>query len=124
MEFNSLYNIELRKSEFYAEVVAFYYKHWNDFNMPYHKHNSVEIMYVISGKCTVNTVNDPFSMRKGDFILLDANVPHNLVVEKDSPCRMLNIEFIFEQKTAKFPSIKDLEQGNPVLASFLASTLR
>ncbi|QGQ95374.1 AraC family transcriptional regulator [Paenibacillus psychroresistens] len=120
MEFNSLYNLDLRSNEFQAKVVAFYYKHWNDFNMPYHKHNSVEIMYVISGKCIVNTVNDSFSMRKGDFILLDANVPHNLVVDKDSPCRMLNIEFIFEQKTANFPSIKDLEQGNPVLASLLA----
>jgi AraC-like DNA-binding protein/mannose-6-phosphate isomerase-like protein (cupin superfamily) len=120
MESNSLYNLDLRRDEIQAKVVAYYYKHWHDFNMPYHKHNSVEIMYVISGKCTVNTVNDLYLMHKGDFILLDANVPHNLVVDKDSPCRMLNIEFIFEHRTANFPSIKDLEQGNPVLASLLA----
>jgi AraC family transcriptional regulator, melibiose operon regulatory protein len=120
MEFNSLYDIHLRTNEYKANVVAFYYKQWNDFNMPYHKHNSVEIMYVISGKCKVNTVNDHYSMRKGDFIFIDANVLHNLFVDKDSPCRMLNIEFIFEKKAAKFPSIKDLEQGNPALASLLA----
>jgi AraC-like DNA-binding protein len=120
MEFNSLYEADLRAEEYQARVVAFYYKQWNDFNMPYHKHNSVEIMYVISGKCTVSTVNDHYAMRKSDFILLDANVPHNLVVGIDSPCRMLNIEFIFEHKLAKFPSIKDLEHGNPALASMLA----
>jgi AraC-like DNA-binding protein len=122
MEVNSLYNPDLRSGEYHARVVAFYYKQWNDFYMPYHKHNSVEIMYVISGKCVVHTVNDYYLMRKGEFILLDANVSHRLVVEKEYPCRMLNIEFIFEHKTGMFPSIKDLTEGNPVLALLLERT--
>jgi quercetin dioxygenase-like cupin family protein len=84
MESNSHYSPELTTGEFHAKVVAFYYKQWNDFNMPFHKRNSVEIMFVISGKCVVDAIHDHYLMRKGDFILLDANVPHNLVVEKGS----------------------------------------
>jgi AraC-like DNA-binding protein len=121
MEFNSLYERNLRSGQYHAKVVASYYKQWNDYTMPYHKHNSVEIMYVISGKCVVDTVSDHDLMRKGDFILLDANVPHNLVVEQDSPCRMLNIEFIFEEKRGKFPSIQDLAAGNLLLDNLLSS---
>jgi AraC-like DNA-binding protein len=119
MEFNSLYAPVLTTGDYHANVVAFYYKQWNDYSMAYHKHNSVEIMYVISGKCTVNTVGEPHLMRKGDFILLDANVLHNLVVDKGSPCRMLNIEFIFVDKAGMFPSIKDLAQGNTALVKLL-----
>jgi AraC-like DNA-binding protein len=119
MEFNSLYDPVLRTGEYHANVAAFYYKQWNDYNMAYHKHNSVEIMYVISGKCVVNTVDEQHLMRKGDFILIDANVPHNLVVDKGGPCRMLNIEFIFVDKTGMFPSIKDLAQGNAALMKLL-----
>jgi len=119
MESNSLYEHNLRAGAYHAKVVAFYYKQWNEFNMPYHKHNSVEIMYVISGKCVVDTVSDHYLMRKGDFILLDANVPHNLVVEQDSPCRMLNIEFIFEENRGKFPAFGDIASGNQQLDNLL-----
>ncbi|MCX7842069.1 MAG: AraC family transcriptional regulator [Clostridia bacterium] len=71
--------------------------------MDFHKHNQVEIMYVIKGKCAVETEGCNITMKNGDFILIDANVPHRLVVGKDKPCRMLNIEFIFVEAKSIIP---------------------
>jgi AraC-like DNA-binding protein/mannose-6-phosphate isomerase-like protein (cupin superfamily) len=119
MDTYSLYQSELKTAEYHPKVVAYYFKQWNDFRMPFHTHNAVEIMYVIEGKCVVDTDNDSFALKKGDFIVLDANVSHRLVVEHDSPCRMLNIEFAFTGKEGVFPSIKDLAAENQALASLL-----
>jgi AraC-like DNA-binding protein/mannose-6-phosphate isomerase-like protein (cupin superfamily) len=121
MERNSLFHSELRVGEYQPKVAAFYYKQWNDFQMSYHSHDRVEIMYVITGKCVVDTVNELFVLKKGDFILLDANVSHKLLVEKDSPCRMLNIEFLFADKAGVFPSIKDLALENQALNALLSN---
>jgi AraC-like DNA-binding protein len=119
MDTYSLYQSELKTAEYHPKVVAYYFKRWNDFRMPFHTHNAVEIMYVIEGKCVVDAENTSFALKKGDFIVLDANVSHRLVVEHDSPCRMLNIEFAFTGKEGIFPSIKDLAAENQALASLL-----
>ena len=42
-------------------------------------------------------------MRKGDLIMLDAGVPHKLIVEKESPCRMLNVEFTLQALRRHLP---------------------
>lgn len=92
----SLFNPRWMTGEYHPRVVAYYYREWKGFFMPFHSHNQVEIMYVIRGKCRVEVENVlQTALKKGDVILLDAQVPHRLLVEKDSPCRMLNIEFIF-----------------------------
>jgi AraC family transcriptional regulator, melibiose operon regulatory protein len=66
--------------------------------MPYHSHNEIEIMYVIEGKCVVETATETVPMKKGDLILLDSNIPHRLVVDNENPCRMLNLEFFLQTK--------------------------
>ena len=104
----SLYNIELLSGNYYPRVAAYYYREFKEFNMDFHSHNRVEIMYVLKGKCLVETNNRSFRMKNGDFILLDANIPHNLAVDKDFPCRMLNIEFIFAEENFCLPSISML----------------
>lgn len=87
--------------------------------MEFHTHKEVEIMYVIDGKCIIDTKQESFSMKKGDFILLDANVAHRLLVEKSNPCRMLNIEFSFVQTKGKLLSIKELASENKSLTQLL-----
>jgi AraC-like DNA-binding protein/mannose-6-phosphate isomerase-like protein (cupin superfamily) len=121
MDSNSLYHIELRQGEYQPKVAAFYYKQWNEFDMPYHSHDRVEIMYVITGTCAVETGNERFVLKKGDFILIDANVRHTLFVDKDCPCRMLNIEFMFTAKAGIYPSIKDLALENEALRALLVN---
>ncbi len=39
------------------------------------------------------TYSEAVQLHKGQFIVIDANVPHRLIVAPDSTCRMLNIEF-------------------------------
>ena len=85
----------------------------------FHCHDQVEIMYVIKGKCTVDTKDTSFSLTKGDLILLDAGISHRLIVEKDAPCRMLNIEFKFDKKNNPCLSIRDLYQSVDSFSRFI-----
>ncbi|MGM0873836.1 MAG: AraC family transcriptional regulator [Bacillota bacterium] len=116
----SLYQCELLADHYHPKVNAYYFKQWESHHMDFHSHEEVEIMYVIEGNCTVDTEVESFTMKKGDFILLDANVPHRLIVEKGIPCRMLNVEFSFTIREGCFPSIKDLAAENLSLNQLLA----
>src|SRR5690554_5725144 len=118
MESNSLYNPLFITGEYHPKVNYYYFKQWDDFRMPFHEHNSVEIMYVITGQCQVDVADDSYALKKGDFILIDANVTHRLIVEKDKPCRMLNIEFLFDHKTTTTPSLKQLVGGSQNLSAW------
>jgi AraC family transcriptional regulator, melibiose operon regulatory protein len=87
--------------------------------MPYHLHNSTEIMYLISGGCTVdvrqrNGDAESFRLKRGELIILDANVPHRLIVEDGSPCRMLNVEFGFMVNKGMAPPIRRLAEEEEV----------
>ena len=120
---NSLYNKELQSGRFYPDFKAYYFKEWDGFNMSFHAHNAVEIMYVITGSCLVDAEDTSVSMKKGELILLDANVRHRLQVEKGAPCRMLNIEFAFCPLDSYLPSFSELVCGSRSLKQLLASAL-
>lgn len=120
METNSLYQNKLIAGNYHPKINFYYFKQWDDFRMSFHEHNSVEIMYVITGQCQVDAATDTFALKKGDFILLDANVSHRLIVEKNNPCRMLNIEFVFVDKKSSFPTMKQLAEGSQALTEWLS----
>lgn len=105
---NSLYNTDWINGKYYPEVEAYYFKEWKGYNMEPHFHNRIEIMYVIKGICKIEVEGVSFVMKNGDFILIDAEINHKLVVEPDDSCRMLNIEFVFKEKESIFPSFNDL----------------
>jgi AraC family transcriptional regulator, melibiose operon regulatory protein len=109
MTVNSFYDDRLIKEDFQAQFKAFYFVEWNNFHMNFqHKHDQVEIMYVINGKCRVEIEKNSTNLNKGDFILIDADIPHALIVENDFKCRMLNIEFSFIKKSNSLTSIRNL----------------
>lgn len=118
---NSLYESGILAGRTFPKVKAYYFKEWDGFNMPLHMHNSVEIMYVISGKCLVETKDDSYILKKGEFILLDANIEHRLQVDKDKPCRMLNIEFGFHDDTDCILSIYELAKDSEEFGRLLQS---
>ncbi|MFD3261271.1 AraC family transcriptional regulator [Paenibacillus lentus] len=127
MERGSLFRTGLLDGDYQPDITAYYFKQWSEMHMEFHRHDSTEIMYIISGVCrvevcggnvkgSVSTV-DGVSLKKGEFILIDANVPHRLIVEKESPCRMLNIEFRFAPCKGSFPSLRRyLEDGGDDVA--------
>lgn len=121
IENNSLYNKELLNERFYPIAKAYYFKEWDGFSMQFHTHNAVEIMYVITGGCLVETKAASVTMKKGEFILLDANICHRLQVEKGSPCRMLNIEFAFSPYDSYLPPFGEIIRNSETLRQLLRS---
>lgn len=132
MERGSLFRTGLLDGDFQPEITAYYFKQWNEMHMAFHRHDSTEIMYIISGVCRVEVRSgsakgnsskvDGVSLKKGEFILIDANVPHRLIVEKDSPCRMLNIEFRFSACQGSYPSLRQyLEDSGDSVTVMTAS---
>ncbi|RUT35692.1 AraC family transcriptional regulator [Paenibacillus zeisoli] len=117
---HSLYESKLLEEAYIPQIAAYYYKQWDGFEMKFHRHNRVEVMYVISGTCRVDTEAQSFRLKKGDFILLDADVLHKLHVDQGCPCRMLNVEFHFAKAGSDVPSMKVMAEGNRAVAQLLA----
>jgi AraC-like DNA-binding protein/quercetin dioxygenase-like cupin family protein len=110
----TLFKQEWLNGDLYPHVFAYYFKQWSDYTMAFHTHDSIEIMYVISGVCGIEIEATPVAaacemmLKKGDFVILDANVPHRLIVDERGPCRMLNVEFDFRERPTAFPSMRQL----------------
>ena len=98
----SLYDGKWLTEDFEPWVVAYYFREWHGYSMKPHYHDRVEIMYVIAGSALVEVMKTRLVMDKGDFILIDAGVSHRLEVAKT--CRMLNIEFVFRERTTCCPA--------------------
>ncbi|WP_309120573.1 AraC family transcriptional regulator [Paenibacillus sp.] len=101
---------------------AYYFRQWNAFDMPFHRHDSTEIMYLIRGSCRIEIARDggppaDMTLSHGEFIVVAASVPHRLIVE--GSCRMLNVEFGFAPSGAGVPSIRALAREEPALAALL-----
>lgn len=120
----SLFQQALIERDYSPHFFAYYYKQWNNYSMSYHQHDSTEIMYLISGSCVVDVRSktgeeERFRLKRGELIILDANVPHRLIVEDGTPCRMLNVEFGFMDYTGVAPSIGKLARKETALAEWL-----
>ncbi|MFS0882353.1 AraC family transcriptional regulator [Metabacillus niabensis] len=118
MKSGSLYHVN-GMDRLHPKVTAYYFKEWDGFYMPFHTHVAIEIMYVMSGECTVEVKQEGFKMKKNQFILIDSYVPHRLVVEKDKPCRMLNLEFALTESHRTFPSLCELAKESDELYELL-----
>ncbi|NOV03586.1 helix-turn-helix domain-containing protein [Paenibacillus sp. LMG 31457] len=110
----------------HPHVMAYYFKQWQGFDMPFHRHDATEIMYTIQGYCEVEIQTHPshiekVALKKGEFIIINANVPHRLIVGAANPCRMLNVEFRFAPNKGVFPSIQQLAAEDNLLISLLES---
>ncbi len=117
--FYSLYNEVWLKDRYYLKVVRHYYRHWQHYDMALHSHNQLEIMYVIRGQCQIKAEEHMYTLKKGDYILLDANVPHMLLVNKEETCRMLNIECVFEKTAGKCITLGEIASTVPSVSSML-----
>lgn len=115
----SLYDPELVRGAYHPRATAYYFRRWRHFVMDVHAHDAVEIMYVLSGTCRVEAERGSFEMKNGQLILLDARVPHRLIVDP-GPCRMLNVEFVFDERQGPFPTVSDLCSASEALQSFLS----
>jgi len=110
---NLFYAHQLEKAS-YPMFSAYYYRQWKNYEMDFHKHDSIEIMYVINGHCQIELLDSGspetivYKLKKGEFILLDGRVPHRLLVRDETGCRMLNVEFTFQPAKHQLPAIASL----------------
>jgi len=121
MDDNSIFNRELLTDGCFPVTKKYYYKEWKDFSMPFHSHNAVEVMYVISGSCLIQTRNSSFEMRKAELIFINANVEHRLQVSDGRSCRMFNLEFGFDRTGSLLPSFAHMIEGSSSLLYLVAS---
>lgn len=118
----SLFQQMLEEGDYVPRFYAYYYKQWINYEMSYHQHDSTEIMYMISGVCRIDVkVGDTeksLTLKKGEFMVLDADVPHRLIVEQAVSCRMLNVEFGFMETEGRTLSLRQIA-GEEQEVSFL-----
>ncbi|WP_059102575.1 AraC family transcriptional regulator [Shouchella shacheensis] len=111
----SFYDHHFQNGHYWPVVRFYYFKEWGPFSMVPHAHEAIEIMYVISGSCSVEIDDDVHRLKKGQFIFIDSYVVHKLIVQTDERCRMANIEFIFQSLNTSFPSFAHICKENKAL---------
>lgn len=99
---------------------TFFKKIYNDdFFMPIHQHRTYELMYVKKGTLQLlveQNENNKFSktsiltLVSHQYVLIDINVPHQLIIPKGQSCHLLNVEFslTYNIPPVTYPSICDI----------------
>ena len=106
----------------HVTMTTFYALSLTEYHMNMHVHDSCEIMYVTKGCCQVLLEGQTCTLREKEFIFLDADVPHRLLIPAASACSLLNLEFHCDAKKTKTSiSIMEAAKESPMLASFLHS---
>lgn len=122
----------IRQGRFWPVVEACYSRTWNHYDMMPHFHNRAEIMYVLKGECLVQLYEYQTEgssqriritrqwmerLRPGDFILLDQEVLHAIVVPETS--YMLNAEFRTREDESAALCLDTLANASPELLALL-----
>lgn len=80
----------------WIRIYRYYAINYPFYKMEFHAHDEWEIMYVVHGRCRVSCrereKERDYDLRGGDYIVLGSRVWHKLTVEKETPCRILNLE--------------------------------
>jgi AraC-type DNA-binding domain-containing proteins len=112
-------------NDFMLETRRYYAINHSFFEMDMHFHKEMEIMYVVHGKCKVLVQKSEASIKeyivkKGEYIFIDGGIQHKLTVEREAPCRVLNLE-MRKIKPRNSISIKKLTEDSSVLKAFIDS---
>lgn len=110
------------------QLDGYYYKTWKNYEMAdYHKHNRIEIMFVLDGECFVLLLKDgvgqddytKIMLDKGEGIIIDSDVWHKLVVSEK--CTIINFEFLIMPCVNPVNTIKAATYMSNELNEFLQS---
>lgn len=104
----------------YVRPTVYYALNLDHFDMEPHTHSRCEIMYVVSGSCTIRLAEETVTLKSRQFILLDQNVPHELFLPRGTLCSLLNLEFTCGPDAKKLGvSLEELREKSPSFAQFL-----
>lgn len=104
-------------------VSSFYKQDFSQFDMRHHYHGNIEIMYVLVGRATVqytydNVNYESVSLNANQYIFIDSNVKHKLVV--DGPyTQLLNCEILLSDQPNAIFSIGNLYDSDEDFKMFI-----
>jgi len=107
----------LNMTEITPYVSKYYNEHYRHYRMKEHRHNEFEIMYVRKGKCRIsctdpaNGQSKEYTLEEGQYVYIRGGVDHNLFIDTDSPCRLLNVEIGFQSGISPI-TISQLSENN------------
>ncbi len=91
-----LYDADINTTS--LRLVRYYNEHHRFYRMNEHCHDAFEIMYVKEGRCTVTCVDpiskneNKYTLKENSFIYVYSGIKHNLFIDREHPCRILNVE--------------------------------
>jgi len=113
--------IELHESEFFRPGEQVYI-HVDAGNSPYdgvmHKHDFIEIAYVISGKAAHRLGNMEYTVSRGDLAIVNCGTPHTFIPRSDADETFATYDLLF---TPKFFEVKAI--GGSDFAALASSYL-
>ena len=114
------------------KIGGYYSQFWNRYDMDYHRHERVEIMYIVSGSCSVLFIDDKnpdpkdpdeVVLKQGEVILIDAYSWHRLTVS-GAPAHIVNLEFMFTTDGQNPCSLTELVKNSAVFKNFVVNFSR
>lgn len=91
----------------------------HSFTVDFHKHDFIELIYVLRGGCHTDLFDDSFltqmrslPLKQGDVLLLNTNAVHRIAAPKDSRVFNVLIKRSFVETVLRF-----IDQDNPILHS-------
>ena len=109
-------------NQMWLSLKRYYAMNLTVYEMDFHIHDEIEIMYVLYGECIV-AYKDSFDkehdilLEKGQYIVIDANVAHQLIIPRDSLCRLLNLEFRLVP-SSDFYSFHFIKSQSPLFTTY------
>ncbi len=92
---------KLREGSFQLRIKRYYAMNFDFFEMEPHAHTELEIMYIVHGFCKIKVwkanEKQELILKEGEYIFLDSGVKHQLEIEKNNRCRLLNLEMAVQK---------------------------
>lgn len=107
-------------------VPTLYYTHtYNSFDMIFHRHPRMELMYVVSGEMHVEFYNgddvvENLTVLPNNYVFIDANVLHKIYVDKVQT-KIFNLEFVLDSDTVFNFSLNSVRVKSTHVNEFLQS---
>jgi len=102
-----------------------YYVHiYNSFDMIFHSHDRVEIMYVVMGEMQIefqdkNGAFEKYTVLPNDYVLIDADVPHKITINNITS-KIYNLEFTYSESQDYNFTINTLCNKDPLVRDFFS----
>lgn len=124
MQILSMYD---RNGYFYFFEITHYYRRiYKDFDMDFHCHEDVEIMYVNFGEINIIYAESKGAPRRtatvstGEFVVIDGGIPHKIMVG-NMEAQIINMEFCYSAPRQPLClSVKTLIENDPEFRLFIS----